>query len=301
MLTKKLIMIVNPQLFNYRLIISSLLVVLTVLGVYSFTNYKSIKSYEDFLKQEKVLIEKELSEILVSYDELSQDYDLMSSQLQEAKLETKIALDSLRLLKSDLSIITKFKDQLSVLKTKSKVLLSTVDSLNSANLKLEREKRYAMNTIKNNNLTINALEEANDSLNETIDNAAILKANKVNVEAFKINNTKKKVTLRAKRVNAMDVCIALTENPLTEKGDKEIYIQIVSPDNNVIADKGEVFFSNTSLIYSKKEVVNFDNKNLDICTTVATYKEDRPLKKGTYFVNVFHENRKLGSTSIELK
>lgn len=294
-------MIVNPQLFNYRLIISSLLVVLTVLGVYSFTNYKSIKSYEDFLKQEKVLIEKELSEILTSYDELSQEYDLMSSQLQEAKLETKIALDSLRLLKSDLSIITKFKDQLSVLKTKSKVLLATVDSLNSANLRLEREKRYAMNTIKNNNLTINALEEANDSLNETIDNAAILRANNVRVEAFKINNTKKKATIRAKRVNAMDVCIALTENPLTEKGDKEIYIQIVSPDNNVIADKGEVFFNNTSLIYSKKEVVNFDNINLDICTTVATYKEDRPLKKGTYFINVFHGNRKLGSTSVELK
>jgi hypothetical protein len=247
------------------------------------------------------LIEKEISEILTSYDELSQEYDLMSSQLQEAKLETKIALDSLRLLKSDLSIITKFKDQLSVLKTKSKVLLATVDSLNSANLRLEREKRYAMNTIKNNNLTINALEEANDSLNETIDNAAILRANNVRVEAFKINNTKKKATIRAKRVNAMDVCIALTENPLTEKGDKEIYIQIVSPDNNVIADKGEVFFNNTSLIYSKKEVVNFDNINLDICTTVATYKEDRPLKKGTYFINVFHGNRKLGSTSVELK
>lgn len=294
-------MIVNPQLFNYRLIISSLLVVLTVLGVYSFTNYKSIKSYEEFLKQEKVLIEKELSEILVSYDELSQDYDLMSSQLQEAKLETKIVLDSLRLLKSDLSIITKFKDQLSVLKTKSKVLLTTVDSLNSANIKLQKEKRYAMNTIKNNNLTINALKVTNDSLNETIDNAAILRANSVNVEAFKIDNSKKKATLRSRRVNAMDVCISLTENPLTEKGKKDIYIQIVSPDNNVIADKGEVFFSNTSLIYSKKEVVNFDNKNLNICTTVATYKEDRPLKKGTYFINVFHENRKLGSTSIELK
>lgn len=294
-------MIVNPQLFNYRLIISSLLVVLTVLGVYSFTNYKSIKSYEEFLKQEKVLIEKELSEILVSYDELSQDYDLMSSQLQEAKLETKIALDSLRLLKSDLSIITKFKDQLSVLKTKSKVLLTTVDSLNSANLKLQKEKRYAMNTIKNNNLTINALEETNDSLNETIDNASILRANNVSVEAFKINNSKKKSSLRAKRVNAMDVCISLTENPLTEKGDKEIYIQIVSPNNNIIAGKGEVFFADNSLIYSKKEIVNFDNKNLNICTTVATYKEDRPLVKGTYFVNVFHENRKLGSTSIELK
>jgi len=82
-------MIVNPQLFNYRLIIGSLLVVLTALGIYSFTNYKSIKSYEEFLKQEKFLIEQELTEMLESYDELSQDYNLMASQLQEAKLETK--------------------------------------------------------------------------------------------------------------------------------------------------------------------------------------------------------------------
>jgi len=294
-------MIVNPQLFNYRLIISSLLVVLTALGVYSFTNYKSIKSYEEFLKQEKLLIEKELAEMLTSYDELSQDYDLMSSKLQEAKLETKIALDSLRLLKSDLSIITRFKDQLSVLKTKGKVLLATVDSLNSVNLRLQKEKRYAMNTIEKNTLTINALEEANDSLNKTIDEAAILRANSIEVETFKINNSRKKSTLRAKRVNAMDVCINLTENPLTEKGKKEIYIQIVSPGNNIIADKGEVFFENTSLIYSKKEIVDFNNKDLSVCSTVATYKEDRPLKKGTYFINVFHENRKLGSTSIQLK
>ena len=294
-------MIVNPQLFNYRLIIGSLLVVLTVLGVYSFTNYKSIESYEEFLKQEKFLIEKELSEMLESYDELSQDYDLMASQLQEAKLETKTALDSLRLLKSDLSIITRFKDQLSVLKTKSKVLLATVDSLNSANIRLQKEKRYALNTIQRKSFEINELEEKNDSLNKTIDVASILRASSVNAEAFKINNNKKKSTARARRANAIDVCIDLVENPLTEKGVKEFYIQILGPDNNVISDKGEVFFGESSLIYSKKQVVNFNNKDLKICTTVATYKEDRPLKKGTYFINVFHNNTKLGSTSIQLK
>ena len=294
-------MIVNPQLFNYRLIIGSLLVVLTVLGVYSFTNYKSIESYEEFLKQEKFLIEKELSEMLESYDELSQDYDLMASQLQEAKLETKTALDSLRLLKSDLSIITRFKDQLSVLKTKSKVLLATVDSLNSANIRLQKEKRYALNTIERKSFEINELEEKNDSLNKTIDVASILRASSVNAGAFKINNNKKKSTARARRANAIDVCIDLVENPLTEKGVKEFYIQILGPDNNVISDKGEVFFGESSLIYSKKQVVNFNNKDLKICTTVATYKEDRPLKKGTYFINVFHNNTKLGSTSIQLK
>ncbi|WP_178990765.1 hypothetical protein [Winogradskyella schleiferi] len=293
-------MIVNPQLFNYRLIISSLLVVLTVLGIYSFDKYKSIESYEVFLEQEKSLIETELSDMLSSYDELGQDYNLMASQLQEAKQETKTALDSLRLLESDLSIITRFKEQLIVLKSKSKVLLSTIDSLNSANIKLQKEKRYALNTIKKKTSTINNLEVANDSLNKSIDNAAILKASNVNVQSYKLKSDKKRFTDRARRANAMDVCITLNENPLALKGNKTIYIQIVSPEGNVVSDKGEVVFGDVSLNYSKKEVVAYNNNNLEICSAIVADEDDQPFSKGYYFINVFHENIKLGSTSIEL-
>ena len=225
----------------------------------------------------------------------------MASQLQEAKLETKDALDSLRLLESDLSIITRFKNQLIVLKSKSKVLLSTIDSLNSANIKLQKEKRYALNTIEKKTLAINDLEEANDSLNRTIDNAAVLKAGKIEARAYKLKSGKKRFTERAKRTNAIDVCITLTENPLTLSGKKDIYIQIVSPQGNVVSDKGEVVFGDSSLIFSKREIVNYNNDNLEICTAIIADDEDKPFLKGYYFVNVFHKNTKLGSTSIKLK
>lgn len=294
-------MIVNPQLFNYRLIISSLLVVLTALGIFSFTKYQSIESYEEFLKQEKVLIESELSGMLSSYDELSEDYNFMASQLQEAKLETKNTLDSLKFLNSDLSIITKFKDQLSALKVKSKILLSAIDSLNTANIKLQKEKSNALSTIKSNTKTISSLEVANDSLSKTIDNAAVLKTSDISAQFYKLKSGNKRYTDRARRANAIDVCITLAENPLTIKGEKDIYIQIVSPDGNVLSDQGEVVFGNSSLIFSKKEVVNYHNKNLEICTTIAADSDTRSFLKGYYFVNVFHKNVRLGSTNIKLK
>ncbi len=294
-------MLVNPRLFSYRLIIGSLLVVLTALGVYSFTNYKSIKSYENFLVQEKVLIEKELSEILSSYDELSQDYDLLSTELQEAKLETKIALDSLRLLKGDLSIITKFKNQLSVIKTKSRVLLSTIDSLNAENLRLKEEQLYALNTIENKSKNINKLKEVNASLNKSIDEAAVLKASHIEATSYKLKSGKKRFSEKAKRVNTLDICIYLPENPLTQEGKKDIYVQIVSPQGNVIADKGEVRFGDTSLLYSQKEVVNYNNESLEFCSQVVADTKDQPLQKGIYYVNVFHQNQRIGSTSITLK
>jgi hypothetical protein len=294
-------MVVNPQLFNYRLIISSLLVVLTVLGVFSFTNYKSIKSYEEFLEQEKSLIEIELSELLTSYDELTEDYDFMAAQLQDAKLETKNALDSLKLSNGDLSVISKFKNQLTVIRAKNKVLLTAIDSLNAANIVLKRETRYAQNTIKKKTIVINELEETNDSLNKAIDNAAILKASNIKAQAFKLKSGKKRFTDKAKRANSIDVCITLAENPLTEKGRKDIYIQIVSPAGNVISDRGEVTFGDASLIYSKKEVVTYNRENLEICTAIIAENEDQPFLKGYYFIHVFNNNTKLGSTSIKLK
>ncbi|MUU78586.1 hypothetical protein [Winogradskyella endarachnes] len=300
-------MIVNPQLFNYRLIISSLLVVLTVLGIYSYSEYKSNESYKAFLKQEKVLIESELSELLSSYDDLSKDYNLIASQLLEAKLETKNALDSLRLLNSDLSIITKFKEQLIVLKSKSKVLLSTIDSLNSANIKLQSENLYALNTIKKNTQEINSLEvinnnlvATNDSLNISLDKASVLKVSNIIAQSFKIKAGKKRLTTRAKRANAIDVCLTLNENPLAAKGKKDIYVQIVGPDGNVVSDKGEVQFGDSSLLYSQKEIIEYKNENLEICTEIVTENNEKTFDEGYYFINVFLRNKKLGSTSIRL-
>ncbi len=294
-------MIVNPQLLNYRLIVSSLLIVLTVLGAYSIDKYKSVESYETFLEQEKVLIETELTELLSSYDALNKDYDLMSLQLKKAQEETRTALDSLRILEGNLSIVTKYKAQLAVLKLKSKTLLATIDSLNLVNKQLQEDKRYALNTIKKNSSTISDLEETNSVLNASLNTASVLKASHINAESYKLKSGKKRITDKAKRVNAIDVCITLNENALAERGNKDIYIQIVNPSGNVVSNTGEVVFGDSSLIYSQKKVVNYKNENLEICTPIIADNKDNPLLEGYYFVHVFHENTKLGSTSLKLK
>ncbi len=294
-------MIVNPQLLNYRLIVSSLLIVLTVLGAYSIDKYKSVESYETFLEQEKVLIETELTELLSSYDALNKDYDLMSLQLKKAQEETRTALDSLRILEGNLSIVTKYKAQLAVLKLKSKNLLATIDSLNLVNKQLQEDKRYALNTIKKNSSTISDLEETNSVLNASLNTASVLKASHINAESYKLKSGKKRITDKAKRVNAIDVCITLNENALAERGNKDIYIQIVNPSGNVVSNTGEVVFGDSSLIYSQKKVVNYKNENLEICTPIIADNKDNPLLEGYYFVHVFHENTKLGSTSLKLK
>ena len=112
-------MIVNPQFFNYRLIIGSLIVAIAILGVVSFTNYETVKSHQTFLEQEKKLVESELSEMITRYDAVGETNTTLASQLNTVKSDLQATLDSLRLLKSDVSVILKYKQQLSKLKSKN--------------------------------------------------------------------------------------------------------------------------------------------------------------------------------------
>lgn len=294
-------MIVNPQIFNYRLIISSLIIVLVALGVYSYSSYQSIKSHESFLIQEKHLIESELSEILDSYEDISEQYQFVSADLEAAKKEIQQALDSLKILKGNLAVVSRYKAQLLVLKSKNEVLLKAVDSLHIQNQKLENETRLAYNTLKKKDQTISELTLTKDSLNKTIDKASLLTATRIESKAYRIGNgNKKRYTDKARRADALDVCITLAENVLTDAGNKTLYIQVVNPKNNVISDQGAVTFGDNTLIYSQKEIVSYNNKTVDICATITANVNDRPLEKGLYFVNVFHENRILGKTTFQL-
>ncbi|WP_298898435.1 hypothetical protein [uncultured Psychroserpens sp.] len=294
-------MIVNPQSFNYRLIIGSLIVAVAVLTVYSFTSYQSIVSHQQFLEQEKKLVESELSQMITRYDDVSISNDLISSQLEDAKKRTRITLDSLRMLRSDLSVLSKFKRQLFNLKARNKILFKTVDSLDEVNKNLEKQKLLAYNELRKQKRENSTLLKENEDLEKSIEIGAKLTANSFRAKGFEKFFGAKRSSNKAKRVQSIEVCFTLAENSLTEAGEKELYIQILNPRNNVVADKGAIHFGNSSLIYSARKVVNYDNKVIEVCIDVDADIDEQPLVSGMYYVSIFHEDRKLGSTEVKLK
>jgi len=75
----------------------------------------------------------------------------------------------------------------------------------------------------------------------------------------------------------------------------------LNPRNNVVADKGAVSFGDSSLIYSAKEIINYSNQVVEVCLDVDADIDEQPLVSGTYYISIFHEDRKLGSTQVKLK
>lgn len=293
-------MIVNPQFFNYRLIIGSLIVAIAILGVVSYTNFQSLKSHQTFLEQEKKIVENELSEMIMQYDDVDAYSDDLNSQLELTKKDLQASLDSLRILSSDISVISKYKQQLSDIKSKNDLLFKLYDSVLNENNNLEKENLLAQNELDKQLKANAALKTENKTLDISLKKGALLTANTFKAKAFKSHLGKNIATNKASQAQTIEVCFALAENALTERGQKDIYIQILNPKNNVVADKGEVKFDTTSLIYSEKQVIDYNNKVVDVCVQIDGDTDDIPFIKGTYFVSIFHKDRKLGSTQIEL-
>lgn len=295
-------MIVNPQHFNYRIIIGSLAIAVIVISGFSYNNYNTLKSQESFLKKEKSIIQSELSDMLDRYDNIKNDNSNLSEALETAKTNTKNALANLEAANATIETILNFKNQYYRIKEENKTLTKIIDSLNITNQNLVETQKRTLNTLNEKRAVIANLESTNTSLNKKIDDATLLVAASINANAYKKTTFgKTKITDKAGRTKSIDVCITLSKNPLILEGKKDIYIQIVNPKNNVVGNKGSVSFGDYNLIYSQKKTINYTNENIELCAIIKGTENDMPFSKGLYYVNVFHNDLRLGSTTFELK
>jgi len=293
-------MIVNPQLFNYRLITGSLIVTIAVISILSFTSYQSIQARQQFLEQERKLVEIELSQMIKRYDEVSSNNNLLTSQLEQAKEEAINALNSLEMAQNELAKVPEIKRQVSVLRTKNNALVEAANSADLKNVELEKEKTEMYAELQMERDINSSLTAENKLLTETLKKASILSANSFNAKALNKVLGKTVVTAKASKTESIEVSFTIAENAFAQKGEKDIYIQILTPENNVFADKGAVNFGESSLIYSTKKVVAYNNGILDVSININAEEDDQPLIAGNYHISVFHNDKKLGSTQLQL-
>jgi len=293
-------MIVNPQLFNYRLIIGTLVIAIVVLGSYSFSSYNTLKNHEQFVQQEVNLVQNELSDMIALYDEVSVDNKELALQLQQSQSRMQIILDSLKTAKANFPLISKYKSEIAVLKQERRSLFKQIQTIQNKNNDLVEEAQHVSEKLEMQANTITMLSEENAKLENIVNEVTALKLANIDVSAIITNNTNYDVeTTQAVEADNLEVCFTVEQNAFSPEGNKDIYVQILGPDNNVVSDRGAVSFGDSELIYSGKTSVNYRNKNLDVCTKINVNQKQK-LKKGNYIISVFHDDFKLGSSEIIL-
>lgn len=289
-------MIVNTRVFNFRFTIGTLIVAFIVLAAYGFSNYNELKSNSDFLAHEKKLLLQELNDFIERYDELGFEQNSLKAQFEISKLRAKKAFDSLEVLNANLSVLSKYRAELMFLKRQNKILQS--DSLNYVIENLVEVNEDISEALELQKAFNESLITKNFSLMKTIREGSMLFANSFDAKVYRMKNSGEKVeTDKAGNAETFEVCFVLAENPLVTKGTKNLYIQILGPDNNIVNDKGAVNFGEYSLIYSMNLNVEYNNSSQEFCTEIPN---NESFKEGVYYISVFENERQLGRTEIEL-
>lgn len=289
-------MIVNTTVFNYRLTLGALIVAILVLATFGFTNYQDLQSDYDYLSHEKKLLQKELSEFINEYDSLGSENESLKSRFETTSAQAKLFLDSLNSLKADVSVLARFKKELFLLKKqnsklKADSLAVVINDLKTTNSKLSES------SIETEKLAAE-LREENEILKKTLRKASVLKANSIEAKGFRFKNSgEPSETNKASQAEFIEVCFVLAENPLIKRGEKKLFLQILSPDGNVLNDAGVAYYGISSLIYSKSFSVRYEQLAQEFCAEVPN---DESFVEGLYYVSIFHEDKLLGTTQIQL-
>lgn len=279
-------------------------VVFASVGVVFASKYYQSKNQNLKLKEElqleKITHSNELIEILSRYDAVL----IENKILQEAE-EVKSIIPTPKEERNDSEKEKKNESlkNISTFKQNSKSYVQPrlkLDSLeNELSLQAERSKLLA-NQLDELSDKYKELKKVNDKNEVVIATSKNLTAINVTANGVKIVSNNIIETKKLSSVEQIKVCFTLLENKAAVKGNKDIYIQILNPDNKIVSKSGNFVEEQSRLLrYSAKTNIYYDNEELDVCVFVDPNKTD--IRKGDYEINIFSGINLIGSTVFSLK
>ncbi|MCD6332901.1 MAG: hypothetical protein J7L89_06475, partial [Bacteroidales bacterium] len=248
------------------------------------------------LEMQKDRLTRQLDELYSAYDSLQTENDSMNMLVEQEKQKIK---DLLHIKASNARKIRVYQAEVVSLQKVLKSYIVQVDSLNQANLRLQAENRDVHNRIRRATDINRKLAEQNKKQKSKIEKASVLKALAIIAEPI---DNKGIVQKKIRKVDKIRVCFTLSENSLAKPGPRQIYLRIARPDERVMIRSAatNVFeFNGSKIPYSAMREVEYEGVALKVCIFYDSTPEE--IIPGTYYVDLYMEGERIGTTSFSLK
>jgi len=243
----------------------------------------------------------DLQNLEFKYEVLINEKEETDSALLYEKNQVAMLIDSVKLLANNIEKLNWYKYSYFKLKKEKEDLIAKADSLIGVNNMLAEQKAIVEGKLNNEEEKNRVLTEENNQLNETVALGKILDAQALIATGVAIYSSgKEKEKNKAKRVTKIKACFTLGKNRIHPAGEKAVYLIVSNPLGKVISPglEGNSFNVNgDKMIYSQKQVVNYQNTPLDVCMYVD---ESLEFTIGNYQVQVYTENAKIGESTLTL-
>jgi hypothetical protein len=265
--------------------------------IYTVSLYQDKKKTTVALTQEKDLVVEDLNSLKSEYDKAILESNATNEELVGARDRIAKYIDSVKTMKADISSLSRYRRQVSVLKAEREQLLRQVDSLTQSNtlIAMQRDSTYVeleKQTVFNDSLVVQ-----NTQLADAVERGSALNLSKFTVDAVRERNNGKLVsTSRANRTDKFKICFTVADNVIAEAGDREFLVEVLDPQGNVLGGgTSKTSEEGASVSYSKGTNFYYENQNLDVCDFIN--KPSGDFQKGNYMVNVYDDKLKLLGTS----
>lgn len=251
---------------------------------------------------EKESLSAELQRMKVEYDKINQENSTLQTQLtaKDEEIKSKMAEIQKLINSGDAAQLRRAKSELASLKLLNQTYIAQLDSLRIVN-----EELNAQNTTLNSSLTsergrVQNLTQENTMLANKVAIGSILKTINTKATGVKYRSSgKESETTRASSVDKIRTCFTILENLIVDRGTKDAYLRVLSPDGAVMSTSSETFmYNNQATLYTAKESFEYDNKETELC---LYWTKGSQYQKGKYIIEIYVEGSLIGSTSLTLK
>ncbi|WP_179338895.1 chromosome partitioning protein ParA [Winogradskyella ludwigii] len=279
------------------------ILVVLFLGTAFYTSklYSEKQENEKTLMSEKQQVMSDLNNMAKDYDEAIAESDVKNQDLVMARARIQGLMDSLKVSQNSVGNLWSYKKKYMAMQEEMDVLLTENDRLKGENQYLATSLDSTQIQLAERTMFTDSLLVQNTQLTTVVKDAAALQTvGLLGMGVIERSSGKQIPTERAKRSDKIKVCFTVAKNMLAEGGDKELYVQVIDPKNNVLGANAQIAFDDQVLNYSLISRFNYENRNLNICEYINEL-EDSNFEKGRYKINVFNDKALISSSEFELK
>ncbi len=251
---------------------------------------------------EKESLSAELQSVKNEYDKLNQENAGLQSQLSARDEEIKQKISEIQKLinSGDAVQLKKAKEELMQLRNMNQNYIVQLDSLKTVTKMLAMQ-----NDSLNVNLTtatsqLDTLSKKNTVLSGKVAIASVLKTTGMKVTGVRYKGSGKEMeTSKSKSTQKIKTCFTILENLVVDKGPRDIYVRVLSPDGAVMSTSQETFDVNgQATLYTTKESIIYENRNTDLC---VYWDKGGKYTPGRYNIELYCDGSPIGATSLTLK
>lgn len=266
------------------------------------THLEEVNKTLDSTIAERDAISTELKKMKDEYEKINQENAGLQSQLsaKDEEIKSKIA-EITRLVNSgDATQLKRARAELDQLKAMNQDYVVVVDSLKKTNEELNKQNLSLNETLSTEKGKVQSLTQENSLLANKVAIGSVLRTLDVNAIGvrYKSNGTESE-TNKSSKVQKVKTCFTVLDNMVVDKGSKDVYLRVLSPDGSVMTTSTETFMYNgQATLYTVKDSFDYNNEKTSVC---VYFDKGTQYNKGKYSIELYCAGAQIGSTTLELK